>query len=72
MTLAFGDRLLFCSDGLWGSVQDSEILQYMQQTKVADGAIALVQLAVRNGGSRGDNVTAVAINWEEPDNRALT
>jgi len=44
----------------------------MQQTKVADGAIALVQLAVRNGGSRGDNVTAVAINWEEPDNRALT
>jgi serine/threonine protein phosphatase PrpC len=72
VTLEFGDRLLFCSDGLWGSVQESEILQYMQQSKVADGATALVQLALRNGGPRGDNVTAVAVNWEEPDNRALT
>jgi serine/threonine protein phosphatase PrpC len=72
VTLEFGDRLLFCTDGLWGSLQESEILQYMQQTKVADGAAALVQLAVRNGGPRGDNVTAVAVNWEEPDNRTLT
>lgn len=72
VTLEFGDRLLFCSDGLWGSVQESEILQYMQHSKVADGATALVQLALRNGGPRGDNVTAVAVNWEEPDNRALT
>ena len=72
VTLEFGDRVLFCSDGLWGSVQESEILQHMQQAKVADGAAALVQLALRNGGPRGDNVTAVALNWEEPDNRAMT
>lgn len=66
--LCFGDRLLLCSDGLWGSVAESDIVQAMQDTKVSEATTALVNLALHKGGPRGDNVTALTVRWEEPDN----
>jgi serine/threonine protein phosphatase PrpC len=70
VTLQFGDRFLLCSDGLWGSVDDSDIIHTLHTSEVADGTLSLVKLALRNGGPHGDNVTAVSVNWEEPDNHA--
>jgi len=62
-----GDRLLLCSDGLWGSVSDAEIVQHLGAKPVAESAPDLVELALRNGGATCDNVTVIALEWETPD-----
>jgi serine/threonine protein phosphatase PrpC len=66
--LRFGDRIFLCSDGLWGSVAESDIVQTMQDPQVSSATTGLVNLALHNGGPRGDNVTALAVRWEEADN----
>jgi serine/threonine protein phosphatase PrpC len=67
--LRFGDHLLLCSDGLWGSVAEADIVKAMQDFKVSEATTALVNLALNNGGPRGDNVTALTVRWEEVDNQ---
>jgi PPM family protein phosphatase len=65
-----GDRLLLCSDGLWGTVSDEIITEQLGSRPIADAVPDLVELALRNGGSRCDNVTVLAVEWEsagEPD-----
>ena len=56
--LADGDRVLLCSDGLWGMVTDQEI-QAIAQEKADLGAICqeLVDAANTSGGK--DNITVV-------------
>ena len=65
-----GDRMLLCSDGLWGTVGDPQIAEQLSTRPIADAVPELVELALRNGGVRCDNVTALAVEWEgsgEPD-----
>ena len=62
-----GDRLLLCSDGLWSSVPDDEIVSGLTGKPLSDAVPDLVELALRNGGPRSDNVTALAMDWETPE-----
>jgi len=62
-----GDRILLCSDGLWGSVSDTIITEQLASKAVADAVPELVELALRNGGPKGDNVTVLAIEWESAE-----
>lgn len=64
MLLEVGDRLLLCSDGLWGTVPDDFITEQLSASPVADAVPDLVEQALRNGGPRCDNVTALAVEWE--------
>lgn len=64
MLLEMGDRLLLCSDGLWGTVPDDFITEQLSASPVADAVPDLVEQALRNGGPRCDNVTALAVEWE--------
>ncbi len=59
-----GDRVLLCSDGLWGSVTDAEIVEQLATKTVSDAVPELVERALRVAGSRSDNVTVLAIEWE--------
>ncbi len=59
-----GDKLLLCSDGLWGTVLDSEITAQLAARPIADAVPELVEQALRNGGARCDNVTVLAVEWE--------
>jgi serine/threonine protein phosphatase PrpC len=59
-----GDRVLLCSDGLWGSVADTEICGQLAARTVADAVPELVEQALRSAGDKSDNVTALAIEWE--------
>ena len=59
-----GDRVLLCSDGLWGSVTDAEIVELLATKTVSDAVPELVERALRVAGSRSDNVTVLAIEWE--------
>jgi serine/threonine protein phosphatase PrpC len=64
LLLQSGDRLLLCSDGLWSSVSDAEIVQQLSQRTVSDAVPELVERALRVGGTHSDNVTVLAVEWE--------
>jgi PPM family protein phosphatase len=58
------DRVLLCSDGLWGSVSDATITEQLAARPISDATPELVELALRNGGAKSDNVTVLAVEWE--------
>jgi serine/threonine protein phosphatase PrpC len=62
-SLAAGDRVLLCSDGLWGPLSDLSVLQGMMQGPLAHAVPALVQRALAAGGGHGDNVTALGCTY---------
>ena len=62
-----GDKLMLCSDGLWGSLTDAEIVRHMSGKSVSDAVPEMVEHALRVGGSHSDNVTVLAMEWETPD-----
>ena len=62
-----GDKILLCSDGLWGSLDDSEIVLQLGQKQVGSAVPELVERALLKGGAHSDNVTVIAMEWETPD-----
>jgi serine/threonine protein phosphatase PrpC len=58
------DRVLLCSDGLWGSVSDAVITEHLASRAISDAVPDLVELALRNGGAKSDNVTVLTAEWE--------
>jgi PPM family protein phosphatase len=63
-----GDRVMLCSDGLWGSINnDDDIVHTLSKGQVAQAVPDSVELALRMGGEHCDNVTVIAIEWETPD-----
>ncbi|RYF07832.1 MAG: serine/threonine-protein phosphatase [Comamonadaceae bacterium] len=67
VVLEQGDRILLCSDGLWGTLEDSVIARQMGRQSVANAVPDLVEDALRKAGDSSDNVTVVALEWETPD-----
>ncbi len=67
VVLQQGDKLLLCSDGLWGSVSDDEIVSQLAAKGVSDAVPDLVERALRAAGEHSDNVTVLAMEWETPD-----
>lgn len=59
-----GDRLLLCSDGLWGTVTDTAIVEQLSRLSIGEAVPELVEQALRNGGATCDNVSVMAIEWE--------
>lgn len=67
-----GDRVLLCSDGLWGSVSDAEIAEQLAQRTIADAVPELVERALRHAGAKSDNVTVIAAEWEGAEDNDST
>src|SRR3989338_6589521 len=67
VVLQQGDKLMLCSDGLWGTLTDAEIVRHMAGNSVSDAVPDMVEHALRNGGEHSDNVTVLAMEWETPD-----
>jgi PPM family protein phosphatase len=67
LVLQSGDRLLLCSDGLWGTVTDAEITEQLGKNTIADAVPELVEQALRNGGAKSDNVSVLAVEWESAE-----
>jgi PPM family protein phosphatase len=59
--------MLLCSDGLWGTVSDADIVHQLSKGAVATAVPDLVEMGLRNGGEHSDNVTVIAMQWETPD-----
>jgi protein phosphatase len=65
------DRLLLCSDGLSGMVQDKDIWEIVQRSgSLEDAACQLIKLARENGGE--DNITVLIIGFEPNDANQLS
>ena len=62
-----GDRILLCSDGLWGSLADIDIVYHLGTKPVAQAVPDLVEKALQKAGDSSDNVTVIALEWETPD-----
>lgn len=67
MDLHEGDKIMLCSDGMWDNVEDDTIALKLALRPVSHSVPELVELAVHRGGSHCDNVTAIAFEWETPD-----
>ncbi len=68
LLLQEGDRIMLCSDGLWGTVEDEEITRHLSTRTISDAVPELVEVALRNGGAKCDNVTVLAMEWESASN----
>ena len=72
LALRQGDRLMLCSDGLWASLSDADITSCLSQKPVSQAVPDLVESALRKAGDSSDNVTAIALEWEAPDDFETT
>ena len=62
--LEHGDILLICCDGLSNMVEDSEILQVVEEAPLDEAPKRLIALANDRGGD--DNITVVVVHAQEP------
>ncbi|MBC7445480.1 MAG: serine/threonine-protein phosphatase [Polaromonas sp.] len=67
-----GDKLMLCSDGLWGSLDEAEIVRQLSAEGVCESVPALVERALLAGGRHCDNVTVLALEWQTPEVFATT
>ena len=72
LQLVQGDRVMLCSDGLWGTVKDHEIAYELSRRTLDQAVPDLVEMALKRGGPRCDNVTVLAMEWETPDEYQTT
>jgi protein phosphatase len=66
-----GDRLLLCSDGLWGEVDDADIESILQHYEDSRTAARELVRASHHGGGK-DNVTILLVGVEEEYTTVLT
>jgi PPM family protein phosphatase len=62
-----GDRIMMCSDGLWGPLPDDQIAALLDGKPIAQGVPELVDTALRNAGPKSDNVTVLCVDWESAE-----
>ena len=54
-----GESLLLCTDGLYGEIEDGELLSAINENSAEEAVNELVELALERGGV--DNITAVIV-----------
>jgi protein phosphatase len=60
-----GDRLLLCTDGLWGAVDDVSVADVLRHTPDPQAAaVACMERAIARGST--DNITVIVARVEEP------
>ena len=65
--LKAGDTMLLCSDGLWGPLPSRLIASAFLNETVMRAVPELLTQAERRAGPDSDNLTAVAMTWNELD-----
>jgi len=58
------DVLLVCTDGLWGSLKDTEIASELGTSgPLREQLLKLGERAVKRAGNASDNTSAAALRW---------
>ncbi len=68
--LRTGDLVALCSDGIWGPLGDAGMLAGLAHGDVLETAPALMQRAEKLGGAYCDNLSMVAMRWQDSDTPA--
>jgi serine/threonine protein phosphatase PrpC len=63
--LDHGDILLLCTDGLWGVTSGDLMAVALKGANLIQALPMLLSQAEVKGGAHGDNLSAVAVRWEE-------
>jgi len=63
--LAQNDIVLLCSDGFWGPLTQRQLVVGLLGKKMAKALPELMDLAEKCAGSRCDNLSVMAIEWQE-------
>ncbi len=63
--LQAGDTLMVCSDGVWGSLANKDLLASLEPAKrpLRDNLRTLLEKAVLANGPTSDNTSAAALRW---------
>ncbi len=65
MPLEHGDILMLCTDGLWGVLPGDAIVSALKGSNLMQAIPALLTQAEMIGGIHGDNLSVVAVRWEQ-------
>ena len=60
------DVLLLCTDGFWEPLNDRQIVAGLESGPLAEGVARLAGLARERAGADSDNISALALAWDEP------
>lgn len=63
--LAKEDVIILCSDGLWGSLSERQLLNGLQAKELPLAIADLAALAEARAGAQCDNVSVIAMQWGE-------
>jgi len=67
VALHSGDVLMLCTDGLWGALNDRQIVDSFATKTVMRAVPDLVSEALEEAGADADNCTAIAMAWAGAD-----
>jgi len=70
--LEHGDIVLLCTDGLWGSMSGEKMAAVLHGANLLQAAPMLMAQAETRGGVHGDNLSVVAVHWEDNYVEALS
>lgn len=66
ITLAVGDVVLLCSDGLWSQIEETDLCERLNRPEDLQTALTTLSAAAAEAGSpRSDNVTVAALRVEK-------
>jgi len=65
MPLEHGDILLLCTDGMWGVLPAEMMASNLKGANLLQAVPMLLNQAETRGGAHGDNLSVVAVRWEE-------
>ena len=63
--LEAGDMLVLCTDGVWGVVDGERIAKMLTGANLIQSVPMLMGQAELEGGPHGDNLSIVAVRWED-------
>lgn len=66
-----GDTLLLCSDGLWSAISDAQIGETLHKGAISETLPQLFDQAESLAGKNCDNLSAIALQWDDHLDDAL-
>lgn len=61
------DIILLCSDGFWGPLRSSQLVNGLAGDSLTRSIFELSDIAERRAGSHADNLTVLAVKWQDDD-----